>query len=50
MHGKGKYTDADGNQYEGDWVNGKKEGFGVMTFADDRPKQEGQWVQGVFKG
>ena len=27
-HGKGKLTYADGSYYDGEWVNGLKEGYG----------------------
>ena len=33
-HGTGKYTFASGVVYEGDYVEGKKQGAGVMTFPD----------------
>ena len=33
MHGKGKYSYADGNVYEGDWKDGKKHGKGKYSWA-----------------
>lgn len=30
MHGKGRIIWNDGRKYEGDYVNDKKEGFGVF--------------------
>ena len=29
MHGYGKYTWADGDKYEGDWVDDERSGYGV---------------------
>jgi hypothetical protein len=34
MHGKGKYTYADGNVYEGKWKDDKMHGNGKYAFAD----------------
>ena len=36
MHGKGLYKWPDGNQYEGDYIYGIKEGFGEFKWADGR--------------
>ena len=36
-------------KYEGEFKNGKKEGFGTMYYADGR-KWEGQWKKDAFKG
>ena len=32
--GKGKKTYADGESYDGDWIEGKKEGLGTYRWAD----------------
>lgn len=40
---------ANGNKYEGDWVNGKLHGKGTYTWADGR-KYEGNWVNGNAQG
>ena len=40
--GKGKYSWKDGSCYEGDWVNGKREGFGVYYYSS------GDWYEGTF--
>ena len=29
MHGYGKYTWADGDKYEGEWVDDERSGYGV---------------------
>ena len=34
MHGLGIFTWPDGRKYEGQYINGKKEGHGVLTRAD----------------
>ncbi len=39
MHGKGTYNFADGRNYTGDWVHGKKMGHGVFISTNgDRYK------------
>ncbi len=32
MHGQGIYYHADGNKYEGQWVNDMKQGQGTFTW------------------
>jgi len=34
MHGKGIFTWRDGRRYEGDYINDKKEGFGMFEWPD----------------
>ena len=36
MHGKGKYVFQDKKVYEGDFIDDKKEGQGVLTWPDGR--------------
>lgn len=36
MHGQGTYKEADGRIYEGNWINGKRTGYGVLTYPDGR--------------
>ena len=43
MHGKGKYTWANGNMYEGDYQTEKKHGKGTLTWAN------GDIYRGDFK-
>ena len=46
-HGKGRWQKGEGKQisvYEGDYVNDKKEGFGVFRWAS------GNVYEGSFKG
>ena len=33
MHGRGKYSYASGNVYEGEWAEEKKHGKGTFTYA-----------------
>ena len=44
-NGSGKITFADGNEYKGEWENGKMHGNGVMKFADG-DVYEGEWENG----
>jgi len=39
-----------GNTYEGEWINFKPDGFGIMTFADDGSIYEGQFKDGQRHG
>ena len=41
-HGNGKMTYANGNVYDGQWLNDKKEGKGTMTYIDGNI-YDGQW-------
>ena len=51
MNGKGKYTWPDGNEYEGEYINDKREGQGKFkwkngdifegTFHDGKPNGKG---------
>ncbi len=34
MHGTGTYNFANGNNYTGDWIDGKQTGDGVFTWAN----------------
>lgn len=33
-HGEGEYSWPNGNLYKGKYVNGKKDGFGVMYYSN----------------
>ena len=49
-HGKkGKYTYLDGSQYYGSWVNGQKNGQGILKFSDNN-KYVGLWNNDEFHG
>jgi len=51
-HGDGVYQSADGmTMYEGQWSEGKRHGFGRLTFdASGDSYYEGQWVNGCKHG
>ena len=42
---KGKCQFSDGQIYDGEWKNGKPEGFGLKFWPDGR-RYEGQWILG----
>ena len=44
MNGKGRFTYKDGKWYEGEYVNDKKEGYGVYFW--DSKTYEGEWKAG----
>ena len=48
-HGKGKYTYANGNVYEGDFQDGKRHGKGKFTYASGSV-YEGDWKDDNFHG
>ena len=43
MHGRGKFTYADGHVYEGEWRDNERNGQGKITYAD------GHVYEGDFK-
>jgi len=43
--GFGKYTYLDGEKYEGEWKNGKRNGQGTFTYPDGS-KYIGEWRNG----
>jgi hypothetical protein len=47
--GRGTYTFANGNVYEGEWKAGKKEGRGTYTYADGAV-YEGEYKAGEMEG
>ena len=40
---------ADGSRYEGEWATGRKEGKGVLFFANG-DSYSGNWSEGVLSG
>lgn len=42
-NGKGRMTYANGDIYQGDWVNGKAHGVGVFVDKEDQTIYEGAW-------
>lgn len=49
MHGKGKQSWQDGRFYEGEFVNGKRQGNGVFQWTDGRA-YNGEWRDGCQDG
>lgn len=45
MHGKGIFKWANGNRYEGDYKEDKKDGTGIFYFADGKV-YKGSWHHG----
>jgi len=48
-HGKGKMQFANGDVYEGDFVNGKLNGYGIAIFANG-DRYTGNWTNGQMHG
>jgi hypothetical protein len=47
-HGKGKVEYKQPDEwnrlsYDGDWVDGKRQGYGILTWATENRRYEGQW-------
>mmetsp|Transcript_33800 Transcript_33800/g.84821 ORF Transcript_33800/g.84821 Transcript_33800/m.84821 type:complete len:607 (-) Transcript_33800:429-2249(-) len=42
-HGHGTMTFCDGSVYEGEWADGRREGFGVLELANGETVYEGLW-------
>jgi len=49
MWGKGEFIWPDGRKYVGEYVNDKKEGFGILELSNGR-KYEGNWYNGMQQG
>lgn len=45
MHGKGEFRWANGNKYNGEYKEDKKDGYGEFTFADGKI-YKGSWLNG----
>ena len=50
VNGKGTYKDALGNEYDGEWKNGKKHGTGTLILKNEKEKYKGQWLNGMRHG
>ena len=48
-HGKGKCFWIDGSEYDGEWINNKKEGLGKYT-RKDKYSYSGYWKQNLKHG
>ena len=49
QHGRGVYTGADSDKYDGEWEGDKRRGRGVCTGADGT-KYDGGWKGGLKHG
>lgn len=49
MHGKGIFTWPDKKQYNGEYVDDKKEGYGEFYWPDKK-SYKGYWKNGVQNG
>lgn len=50
MVGKARIDFPNGDEYEGDYKDGKREGYGIMRFADSGNVYEGQWEDDEITG
>lgn len=48
FNGEGVYDHPNGERYEGNFVNNRRHGLGVLWRADGRVRQSGYWVEGRF--
>jgi hypothetical protein len=45
MNGRGRLIMEDGSWYEGEWLNNKVHGHGMLTYEGG--SYEGEWVDGI---
>jgi len=43
MHGNGKIKFTNGDWYEGEFKNGKRDGFGTYFYPNGKIRYEGEW-------
>ena len=48
QNGKGSYKHIDGSEYDGDWKDGKRHGYGI--FKNKNHIYEGEWVDDAPHG
>lgn len=48
LNGKGSYKHIDGSEYDGDWKDGKRHGYGI--FKNKTHIYEGEWVDDAPHG
>lgn len=46
--GQGRFTYPSRKVYEGEWVDGKQEGWGVLFDQSGATLKKGKWREGVF--
>ena len=49
-HGKGRLVYHTGAIYDGEWCEGKMEGYGTLYFADGSIAYAGDWRDDKFEG
>lgn len=49
-HGKGRHQYASGEVYEGEWINDKRQGYGILKDANDREIYAGDWEKDQYSG
>ena len=49
-HGEGTYTFKNGLKYVGEYVNGKKQGRGIIYNSDESVGYDGQWKNNLPHG
>ena len=49
-HGQGTYFYPDGRKFEGQWLNGKRNGHGTLFSSDGQIIYEGEWKDGDLVG
>ena len=40
----------DGSEYEGEWLKGVRNGYGIFTFPNCKVKYEGEWYNDTRNG
>ena len=50
VEGRGVYKYENGEVYEGEWVDGKREGFGILKSKNSVNLYSGDWSNDVFHG
>jgi len=50
MHGKGKITYNEGSYFEGNFINGKKHGYGELIQEDSGYYYKGNWENDKMHG
>lgn len=49
-HGQGKAYYKSSSMYDGAWVNGKRQGYGIEYYPDGTTRYDGEWSGGLRHG
>ena len=49
-HGYGKFFYQDGGLFEGEWIQNKMNGKGVLSYTSGKPAYKGDWLDDKFEG